>query len=363
MINSIDSLYLHFPFCNTGCNYCDFFCHKSKSLTLLDTFENTLLRSYDKHLKFLAQYNKTLNLDSLHTLYIGGGTPSLWGKRGVSFLCEQLGLKNLLPSSCEFTLEINPKKFSSIDLNLWKSIGVNRFSVGVQSTNSKFLEILGRDHTHQETLECLKLLSKENYSLDLILGLPESEKHHRNILNEIDELLKFSPKHFSVYILTPKKGYVLKDKIPADELIAKEYLKVSEHLRANGFDHYEVSNFALNGFKSKHNLKYWQSKNVAAIGPSATGYFNISDVSAIRYKWNNKGDSWSVEELGPEELSLEKLYLSLRTDQGININSTEEQVRSRIKIWEKKGLLKITGEIATLTPSGYLIMDTLLEII
>lgn len=363
MEKKIESLYLHFPFCKHLCNYCDFYKKVPSNRALeIDGFHEYLEKAFNEHEKLMKVNG--YSWVPLKTLYIGGGTPSLWGMEGKIFLENFLIRHNLtLAPNCEFTMEVNPGSWTNEILEAWESIGVNRYSLGIQSLNGQVVKNLDRVHTIDDVYETLEYFHKKriNFSVDFMLGLPYSKELNRDVLEELTKVLKFKPFHFSVYILTVKNNYKHYSQLPAEEWIEKEFLDVSNFLTEKGYDHYEVSNFALPGFKSKHNLSYWESKTVAALGPSATGFL-VED--KLRYKWKTKEASMELENLTSEELRLEELYMSLRS-LGIDLNAKiaeDENWKALSAKWVEKKLAKIDekGHLS-LTSQGYLLLDSMMN--
>lgn len=349
----IKSLYIHYPFCQHLCNYCDFYKKIPKSDEELDHFESHLVESIKIHNGLMENYGYTWD-EALETLYLGGGTPSLWGRRGALFLKQQ----GFLPArEREWTLEVNPGKQDTEGIEYYQEWGINRFSIGVQSFRAKFLKMLDRVHGTEEVQETLSYFQKKgaNMSVDIMLGLPFSDK--RDVIEELKNILSYEPHHLSVYILTVKSNYKHYDGLPKEERVAEEFLSVSEFLRACGYNHYEVSNFARPGFESKHNLRYWRSQTTAALGPSATGLFTER---GIRYKWKSVRPEYNIEILSKESRNMEKIYLQLRMRNGI----TEEMTKSispLIDRWRKRGYLEKEGEKIILGPKGFLMIDSLMD--
>lgn len=354
----IESLYLHFPFCKHLCNYCDFY-----KKTFLDrpseinSFHRYLENSFLAHEQLIKKNG--YEWGDLKTIYIGGGTPSLWGEEGVIFLREFFDRHSLkIKNDCEFTLEINPGSWTEKSLERWNEVGVNRYSLGVQSLDEAMLKYLDRAHSLKEVYETLNYFqkTKANYSLDFMLGLPHSKEEGRNILDELKKSLFFNPSHFSVYILTVKNNYKHYESLPVEEWIEKEYLEASSFLQENGFKHYEVSNFSLPGFESRHNLAYWQSETVAGLGPSATGFLKEEK---IRYKWKTREPEMEQEKLTDEEFSLEALYMDLRAggvelERIANSSLWDSWITKKYAIIDRAGHLKLTSR-------GYLILDSLMN--
>jgi len=302
----------------------------------------------------------------LETIYIGGGTPSLWGKRGAQFINNFLEQHRITKSSeCEFTLEVNPGSWTAEGLNAWQDSGVNRFSLGIQSLDSRFIKLLDRIHNIDDvfvTLEKFKEMNA-NFSVDFMLGLPQSETLGRDVIDELETILKFNPSHISLYILTTKEHYIHKDSLPSDEWIEKEYLAVSDFLLKRGFDHYEVSNFSKKGKSSKHNLRYWQMKSVGALGPSATGYLSEKK---FRYKWKVSSAEFVPELLDENAVLLETLYMNLRINEGLSLSffndkNKNEQLFVIAQAWSSRGIAEIVEDRVVLNSRGFLILDFLMD--
>lgn len=354
ILHAVSSLYIHFPFCRHLCNYCDFYKSLKENEQQVHEFNTFLNESFKVHENLFNEYG--YQWGPLKTLYIGGGTPSLWGLSGAQLIKDWVKTKlEGFSEKYEFTLEVNPGGWKPEEIESWISAGVNRISFGVQSYNDKFLEHLDRIHRIKETNQTIKYIKSLNinYSVDFMLGLPYSERDNRDIIHELEEILKWDPPHISLYILTTKEKYVHQKALPQEEWIEREYLEVSDYLTNKGYNHYEVSNFSKPGFESQHNLKYWNAESVAAIGPSASGFLFEK---SLRYKWKNKQLNFDVENLNQNQLKLEKLYLKLRTDRGIDGRNffKNDELQSFLnlkKLWSEKGLLKSSSASGSLSDS------------
>lgn len=356
-----NALYLHFPFCRHLCNYCDFFKRVPQNREEVSGFESLLERQFQSLSRILVQNN--YEIAPLKTLYFGGGTPSLWGSDGALFWSRFIEKNKInFDHDYEFTMELNPGSWKTDDLKSWQDQGLNRISMGMQSIDDRFIKILDRVHDRAEALRTLKMLkqSKINYSVDFILGLPHSHAWKRDIEKELEEVLQYEPKHLSLYILTVKSNYVHIDQLPQEEYIEEEFLKVSEILKRNGFHHYEVSNFAREGFESQHNLRYWKQETTLALGPSATGYLAEAQ---MRFKWK-EDETPSIENLSSDEIFMEKAFLSLRTSKGLDANLFCEDQRAKVvsvfSLWQTRGLGNLEGSIFRPGAKGFLLMDSLL---
>ena len=357
-MSSVTSLYIHVPFCRHLCNYCDFYKQKfERPSAQRDEFSQYIFESVKRHESILSEYGQSIA--PLETLYLGGGTASLWDVEGARCF-ERLGFT--LTDSCEATLEIDPAAWTEEGLIAWQKLGINRYSVGTQSFNPHHLSLLDRSHSLEDTKILLERLQGENFSVDFLLGAPEKNQN-RDVIQELDELLMFNPKHLSLYILQPAAGYKLKALIPNDERISKEYLAVSEYLRGRGFHHYEVSNFALPGFESRHNQRYWESESVTAFGPTGVGYLAGKD-EALRYKWKPSHPEVELERLTLKEINLEKLYLRLRTSRILTAERLmlePDAMERRFQKWQARGLCTKVDTGWRMKPEAWVILDSLVE--
>lgn len=332
------------------------------SQSQLTELEILLENSFEIHNDFLSDENYALSL--LETLYLGGGTPSLWGEEGARFLSKMFEKYNIeLSSMGEFTLEVNPGAWDDKGLSSFLDFGINRFSLGVQSLDSRFLKYLDRIHSLEEVHRTLSYFNKRDlrFSVDFMLGLPFSDVYKRDILFELEEILKYDPEHLSLYILTTKSNYIHKESLPNEEWIANEYKQVARYLSSRGYTHYEVSNFSKKSKESQHNLMYWKSAGVGAIGPSATGFL---PQTRTRYKWKNQEAEMMLEELSEDELELEKLYMRLRTNLGMDLNSNEpysEKLRKLSSGWEDKKWVTLSKNTLTPTSLGFLMVDSMMD--
>ena len=354
---------MHFPFCQHKCNYCDFYKKVPRMESEKRDFEDFLNDSWEKHMGLMKKYG--YQWGELETIYLGGGTPSLWGADGAVFLRSFLRQwKVRLAQKCEFTMEVNPGSLSAKDLCQWRETGVNRFSLGIQSLDNFFLKVLDRVHSLKEVYQGLELFAEEGvrFSVDFMLGLPFSQERERNVLQELETVLKYSPSHISVYILTLAKGHPLFKSLADEAWVEREYLEVSDYLKKCGYFHYEVSNFSKFGEQSKHNLKYWKCGTVAALGPSGAG---LLAERRLRYKWRTGVPDYDLERLTDESFRLERFYMALRVGEGLRWGDffgqdVADQVRLVLEDWAERKLGILEEGIFRLTSKGFLQMDGLL---
>ncbi|HVG15039.1 MAG TPA: radical SAM family heme chaperone HemW, partial [Chitinophagaceae bacterium] len=267
-------IYLHIPFCKQACNYCNF--HFSTSLSHKKELINALLTEIK--LKTGIFENETIQ-----TIYFGGGTPSLLSIDDCKLIMERIHQAFTVAPGAEITLEANPDDISPEKLKGWKEAGINRLSIGIQSFFEEDLRWMNRAHGKDQALNSLQWASSEfeNISLDLIYGTPLLTDDMW--LQNIETALSFLIPHLSCYALTveektPLQKQILsrkKDNVDADKQ-ARHFTLLMRHLKEKGYEHYEVSNFALPQFRSRHNSSYWKGEKYLGLGPSAHSYNGIS---------------------------------------------------------------------------------------
>ena len=339
-MNKVKSLYIHIPFCTKICDYCDF-----TKLQYFRMFAKDYLKALNKELN-------SYNIEELETIYVGGGTPTALDDD----LFEEL-LKIIDRYSkgvIEYTFEANPESLSLNKIKLLKEHGVNRISIGVQTTDDKILKVINRDHNFEQVKEAVKNLKDndiDKINVDLILGLPHTSK---SILKkDLENILSLDVNHISCYGLTVNPHTVLFSKgfkEPEGDVLREYYDIVEEILINNGFVHYEVSNWAKNGYESKHNLAYWQNKQYFGIGLGAAGY-----IGDIRYKnVVNLSKYLSGEYIQEKEIVSKgdkltyQIMLNLRTNRGLDLIKLKEEFG--VDLLEEKN-----EEINELIKENYLI--------
>jgi oxygen-independent coproporphyrinogen-3 oxidase len=317
--NSAESLYLHIPFCDALCSYCDF------AKVLSGTF------SESRYLDCLLQEidSKAIPEDSLKTIYIGGGTPSALSEAGLKrLLCY---LHGHFPSVSEFTLEANPESLTPSKAHLLAVDGVNRVSLGVQSVNPDLLKRLRRNHTPADAEKAVLLLKKEgitNINLDFIYGLPGMVS--KDLQDDFAFAFRLQPKHLSFYSLQIEEGtFFYNEKVPAasDEELFRQYKTILRTLESHGYPRYEVSNFAKPGYESQHNLTYWHDQTYYACGLGASQYLgnlrSTNTKSMTRYLAGDTNPTLDV--IRPEDEKLEYLMLNLRLAEGFSLKEYQER--------------------------------------
>lgn len=325
-------IYIHIPYCKQACHYCDF--HFSTQTRSAPDMIPALL----KEIRLRQDYLKN---QPVSTIYFGGGTPSLLSGEIVEDILHAIRHTFLLSEQLEVTLEANPDDLTYERLREFASAGINRLSIGIQSFDDKVLRYLNRAHTGSQARESIAVardVGFRNISIDLIYAIPEASEGRWQ--RDLKEALEIFPEHISTYGLTIEPGTVFGHQLKSrqlspvpEEQAAGEYEELMDKLIQAGYDHYEISNFALPGHRSRHNTSYWQGKSYLGIGPGAHSYNGVSRQHNIP----NNGryiDALRQEEIPAirEDLSeLDKaneyLLTSLRTSWGIDTKFLASQFR------------------------------------
>lgn len=349
-------LYLHIPFCDKKCAYCDFY-----SVFPIGDISSRYLKALIKEIKKWGGILKNRPID---TIYIGGGTPSLLGKDIITLLDAVRQNFNVL-SNAEITAEANPENTKFLDFA--KKAGVNRLSVGAQTFCDDRLSLIGRRHTAQDTKDFVKFAKEKgfnNISLDIILGLPESDLITLNY--DLEQLVALNPQHISAYILKKEQNTAFGKtdiSVPDDDNVSNQYLKMCDVLEKAGFNHYEISNFAKNGFSSIHNTKYWLDEEYLGIGPAAHSF-----ISGKRFFYPRDIKKFI---LNPEIINdgtggenYEKLMLSLRLKSGVDLskiyNPVPEVLKEKFIRFKNAGLMDGNFPKVHLTDRGMLLSNALI---
>lgn len=351
-------IYIHIPFCEKKCNYCDFY----SAFYNKDTFGLYLSALKAEITKWGGQLHRPID-----TIYIGGGTPSLLNKDVIDLLdCIRENFTVL--ANAEITVEANPSSCSDF-LQYAKQAGVNRLSIGVQSGCDDTLKILGRTHTSLDAdlmIQKAREIGFNNISLDLMIALPNS--NIQTLKKDIDFILSLKPEHISSYILKIEPNTVFAKKyntlnLPNDDAAADQYLYMCEAFENSGYIHYEISNFSQSGKESRHNMKYWIGNDYLGIGPAAH-----SSVDGKRFYYprdlqgfiKNPQTVFDGESGGEQEA----LMLGLRLSRGVDLSKIygeiPQSIKNKIKQLEKAGYIKINFPCVSLTNSGMLISNSII---
>lgn len=316
-MNKPQSLYIHIPFCEHICDYCDF-----PKLQYFRIFAQ-------KYIDVLIEEIESLQIDSLKTIYIGGGTPT--ALEDDLFLKLLSYLDKYLKNVIEYTIEANPESLSINKLKMMKEHGVNRLSIGVESTNDKILKAINRHHTFFDVKNAVNNARKfgfDNINVDLIIGLPNVTKHLLNI--DIENILSLDIDHVSCYSLSvhPHTVFYLKGIEENSSDKEREYYDlVHEKMQKSGFIHYEISNWAKKDKESEHNLTYWRNEHYYGVGLGASGY-----IDQLRYtntkninKYLNKDYKDYKEIVTLEDDRQYFIMLSLRTIEGLSLTKYQNK--------------------------------------
>ena len=365
----ITNVYVHAPFCERRCCYCDFAVEVDRNPA-----GSRWLATIGAELDTLRASGEAPLAPSLQTLYVGGGTPSLLESRFIAGLAGVIGPHRLANPALEWTVEANPESFSEGVAGVWAAGGVNRISFGVQSFDPGALRWMGRLHSAGDArvaVERARAAGVVNLSVDLIFGLPDNVP--RSWEEDVTRALDLEVPHISLYGLTVEKGTPLhravgqgRARMPANERYREEYLYAAETLTQAGYRHYEVSNFALPGFVSRHNRACWEGAPYLGLGNGAHSYhggrrwWNERDWAVYTEGIMRSGRARAGDEVPSAEQSrLEALWLALRTADGLKEEQLGTVARPVLRRWEAAGrAFRSTGR-TRLTPRGWLLLDEL----
>lgn len=369
-------IYVHIPFCKQKCYYCDFVSFSNKE-EYIEKYVETVKREIDSY--DLLKYNIT-------TIYIGGGTPSRIPSEKIQEILEKVKEKisknQTKWENIEITIELNPGTVDEEKIKKYKEIGINRLSIGLQSTNNKLLKEIGRIHTFEDfknTYNTVKKVGFENINIDLMIGLPNQTIS--DVKESLNEIIKLNPTHVSVYSLIVEENTKMEQlinnkelQLPDEELERQMYWYVKNTLELNGYNHYEISNFAKKGKESKHNLNCWEQKEYIGLGLAAYSYLNgvrYGNTSNIE-EYINVQDFFNRSELEEsgirivdevqtlEDKRKEYMLLGLRKIEGVSIQKFKEKfVENPIFLFRKEleklvneELIAIDGDFIRLTNKG-----------
>ena len=335
-------IYLHIPFCKQACNYCNF--HFTTSLRYKTELVNALIKEIDLQKDFLQG-------ESIATIYFGGGTPSLLTLEECGAILKKIRQEFNIDDGAEITLEANPDDITKEKLVAWKDLGINRLSIGIQSFFDEDLIWMNRAHNAREAIDNLQLAITEfnNISIDLIYGSPllNDEMWKKNV----ETAINFNIPHLSCYALTVEEKTHLHKQILLNKTTnvdtdtqARQFLLLMQWLKENGYDHYEVSNFAKPGYRSRHNSSYWQGKKYLGLGPSAHSYdgvirkWNIANNNNYIKAINSGMMETETEVLTETEKLNEYIMISLRTMEGLDL----EKIKS---VWGEDKLKTVNERL------------------
>ena len=372
---AISALYVHIPFCHRICPFCSFAVRKNRPSIHGEYLEAVLLET--------GRRVQGITISDLESLYIGGGTPSVLSSTEIIFLMQGIRQSWPLSRDCQISLECNPEDVQSNYLGTLLSSGVNRLSIGVQSFQQEFLKNLGRNHTVEhlrKNLIALKDVGWINFNVDLMFGLPNQTLEQFQF--DVKKALEWDPTHLSFYALelaeqTPyaKSERVRKSWKEAQEITTDMYFWATDYLENNGWEHYEVSNFAKPNYQGRMNQMVWNGSGYLGVGVGAHSYDGKSRWGNLRplhrYLELLKENCWPTaftETLTQTEKANEFLMLQLRQTKGLSLKKWEGDFAPKnwmdnhfdvLRAWQKEGLLNWIGNRIVLTKKGLLVADAL----
>ena len=350
--------YIHIPFCRRRCFYCDF------PISVLGDKGTSSATHMEKD--YVAALVKDIQLtpssqQPLKTVFFGGGTPSLLSPQQLGKILQAIALHFGLATDAEISMEIDPGTFDRDKLLGYIDIGINRFSLGVQTFDEELLQVCGRSHTLADVMQAITLIKQldvNNFSLDLISGLPHQTIEHCQ--TSLAQAITIAPKHLSCYdlVLEPvtafgKQYQPGETPLPNDDDTAEMYRLTQKTLTAAGYEHYEISNYALKGYQCRHNRVYWENKPYYGFGMGAASYVNGKRFSRPRtrreyYSWLEAGAIVDAPQISSTDYLLETLMLGLRLAEGINLTQykpeTIQKIWSCLQRYYHQGWIEIVGD-------------------
>lgn len=363
-------LYLHIPFCKQACNYCDFHFSTSRQR------QGEMVEALIKELELRQEY---VQGEKLGSIYFGGGTPSVLSEAELDQLFSAIHRLFSLEENPEITLEANPDDLTPERIQVLANSPVNRLSIGIQSFREEDLKTMNRAHNATEAHECLsacRAAGFDDLSLDLMYGLPGLST--TDWLNNLQDALQYQPEHISAYCLTVEPGTVLAHQVtkgtvtPANEKEANTQMQqLMATLEEQGYEHYEISNFARAGRYARHNTAYWQGKTYLGVGPSAHSYnggerqWNVANNPQYLKSLSENNIPAEVETLTKQDRLNETVLLSLRTMWGLDLShirhefgkDAESYLRKEAEFYLNKGQLREAENRFFVTPQGKPLAD------
>jgi oxygen-independent coproporphyrinogen-3 oxidase len=356
-------LYVHLPFCRVHCAYCPF----------VVSTDDAMQSAYIDAL--VTEITIRGNGESVDTIYFGGGTPSRTDAHDLERIAATIRSRFDVARDTEFSIEANPEDITAGAIAFWKSLGINRLSIGVQSFHDAELQPIGRIHTAQRARDAIRdaINSGLRVSIDLILGLPNQTPDSFRL--SVDEAIGSGVGHISVYMLDLDEDTALRRRVeagvarlPDEETIAELYVEMVDALHRAGFSQYEISNFARRGEESKHNLRYWRRQHYHGFGVGAHSFVgerrfaNTRDLR--RYIGGDFAPEFS-EELTENERRHEMAFLQLRQTAGINCDDLRRLCGEEAVEWIENGVsegwLRREGSRVAFTPAGFLVSSELIS--
>lgn len=319
-------LYIHIPFCVRKCKYCDFL-----SFEMSSESHSAYVEALIKEIKLRAGFYREYVVSSI---FIGGGTPSILEEMQIAKIIDAVKNAFTLSENIEFTIECNPGTLTKSKLDVYKQCGINRISLGLQSANDNELAFIGRIHKYSDFYDSFIMAREagfDNISVDLISALPnQSISGFEDTLHKV---IKLNPEHISVYGLIIEEGtpfYEMDLELPSEDEEREMYYRTKEILSGNGYNQYEISNYAKDGYESGHNKGYWERKNYLGLGLGASSMINNFEENEYSYRWkntdnfseyvDNKFKRYEFETLNKADAMSETIFLGLRENKGVSVN-------------------------------------------
>jgi oxygen-independent coproporphyrinogen-3 oxidase len=355
-------IYVHVPFCGRKCGYCDFYsvCYTRQQAELY-------VKAVNRNIRHYSDPSRTVD-----TVYFGGGTPSLLAPEQLADILAEVRRSFALAPDAEVTLEANPCTLTPEKLAGLRNSGINRLSVGVQSMSDTELKLLGRSHSAERAAKAVRDAAEagfRNISCDLMTGIPGQTAD--SLKSSINSLAELPIQHVSAYILKVEEGTPfdcgeVRASLPGDDAAAELYLLTVRELAARGFRQYEVSNFAVPGYESRHNCRYWKCEDYLGIGPAAHSCFGgrrfavPRDIEAFISSPVQPAEVTDEHPCGFEEYAM----LRLRLTEGLALGDVPEHraaIEKKLPPLVKGGYVRYDGERVTLTPEGFLVSNQVIE--
>ncbi|MEQ8220762.1 MAG: radical SAM family heme chaperone HemW [Candidatus Eremiobacterota bacterium] len=358
-------LYIHVPFCKNKCPYCTFY-----SIEDFDIVE-AYIKTVTDEINF---YSSLFDFNHIESIYIGGGTPSLLSPEDLETLLKGFSINK----NTEITIETNPESLTQEKLKFYKESGINRLSVGIQSCLDRNLSILGRNHRVSQIYKILDYICSvdfKNINFDFIYNIPGQTPEDLN--REFDFIKTYNPRHLSFYGLILEEDtdfFNMYNQKTDEDLYRDMYLTISEKLISLGYEHYEISNFCKPGYLCRHNWSYWDFSEYLALGPSGSSYINgkrfknpDSFGEYIKNIENKKLAIEDPEERSREDILLEKIFLSLRKNSGLDLKELSEEynfnpdsIIKKLHSFLPHEFYYIKNNIVCLTAEGFLMSNTVI---
>jgi len=371
------SLYIHVPWCEKKCPYCDFNSHLARTTIDEANYIDTLLYDLDHD---IDRYGDIITGRDIQTIFIGGGTPSLFSAESYHRLFDEIRNRLTISDTAEITLEANPGSSEAEKFKGFRQAGINRLSIGVQSFNQAHLKSLGRVHNSEEALQAARFARSagfDNFNLDLMFGLPSQTL--KQSLSDIKQALALSPDHLSCYQLTIEPNTLFHHKppiTPGDELLWDMQEQLQAELANNGYSQYEVSAYSKPSKRCLHNQNYWQFGDYLGIGAGAHGKLTMNDFEILR-SWKIKHPSTYIdketkiggtEQINAQQIPFEFMMNALRLNEGFELTTftsrcgqSLESIRPLLDQHASQGLIDISNTHVVPTPFGHNMVNNMLE--